>query len=390
MASCETPQDGNNSPLSLYKGKNGSRFVSQNRERRRKRREEKTFEENFMEDVIDNGIAPAINRAVTPSYGGSCFVVQPLEDTSEIDAMIVAAYNKDKSCSKVFTGNKGNTEYAGLPYAKTFAYSMIQDMCNPSSGRVGELLSKPPLGKRDALSLSHFKNGAVSESDPKNLASTYALMYALGQRESGGNFKQGRDVSAKNFSSITTEAGMFQVSANTLDPRDSEPENFLRGIFSSYVGQLAGSTASEKGELCLNSKMQGSKETKTLASENEIHNFFGEKGICESSIARVKSPKFKSTQVSACFRGLMKACPSFAIKYSAGVARLNRFHNGPLVTREEYKARGKKNEGDDKKYFKPYPVPACNGIFQSIITNKAKICSEEPAGLAEAAPPAAE
>jgi hypothetical protein len=371
LVSCETPtgaQSGNG-PL-RWTHKPGSGL-------HQRRKPRKSFDEKFQENVLNNGLASAVNGAVTVNYpGAEChkvgltYTVSEIKDSTEIDQMIETAFNSDNSCKRVFTGNKGNTSTAGLPYAKTFAYSMIQDMCNPEMAGIGKNLSMPSFGSKDILSLSHFNKGSTSKSDPKNLATTYALVYALGQRESDGDFKRGRDTSANNKSAATEEAGMFQVSANSLNLGKGKTEGFLKNIFRSFVGELSKSNSSKKGELCLTSKIQGTKETRSPATENDLQVLFTSSS-CKGAASIVKSSKYSSTKVASCFRKLTKSCPSFAIKYAAGVARVNRAHNGPLVTHSELRSRGLKSA----KYHKPYPKPACHSVFQSIISNKSKVCA---------------
>lgn len=371
LVSCETPQgSGGNSRLG-WSSKPGSGRVF------KPSRNEDQFDADFREDVLRNGLSPAVNRVMTPSYAGancgnngSDYEVQNLESSSEIDSMIASAYGSDKSCKTVFTGNKGNTTTAGLPYAKTFAYSMIQDMCNPGKADIGNKFSMPAFGSKDVLSLSHFNKGAVSTKDPKNLATTYALVYALGQRESDGDFKRGRDISGNNKSAATEEAGMFQVSANSLNLGKGKTSGFLKNIFRSFVSDLDKGSASQKGQVCLTAKIKGTKETRSPASESDLQRLFSS-GSCKNTAGIVKSSKYSSNKVSTCFRALTKSCPSFAIKYAAGVARVNRAHNGPLVTHSELRARGLKA----RKYHKPYPKPACHSVFQSILSNKSKICA---------------
>jgi hypothetical protein len=368
-SSCETPNAGqsSNGPL-VWSHKPGSGL--------HRRRPARNFDQRFQENVLNNGLASAVNGAVTPSYAGAdCFKagsdysVSEIEDSTEIDSMIESAFHSDSSCKKVFTGNKGNTTGAGLPYAKTFAYSMIQDLCNPEVAGIGKNLSSPSFGSKDALSLSHFNKGSVSKNDPKNLATTYSLMYSLGQREADGNFKEGRDLSGNNKSAETVEAGLFQVSANSLNLGSGKTKGFLKNIFRSFVGRLSTQSKSEKAALCLNSKLSGTKETRSPASSGDLQSLFTS-GSCKGSAGIVKASNYRSSRVATCFRKLTKACPSFAIKYAAGVARVNRAHNGPLVTHSELRRRGLKSA----KYHKPYPKPACHSVFQSIAANKSKIC----------------
>ncbi|MCO4756315.1 MAG: hypothetical protein KC478_17680, partial [Bacteriovoracaceae bacterium] len=156
LVSCEVPEGTSNRKLVRVGPPGKGRLVY--------RKRNNSFDEKFTADVFNRGLGPAVNDVVTPSYGGEmCYQVAlsvtEIQDSSEIDLLVNEAFEKDASCKKVFTGNAGNTEAAGLPYAKTFAYSMIQDMCNPKSANVGELLSKPSLGYKDAMSLSLFNKG---------------------------------------------------------------------------------------------------------------------------------------------------------------------------------------------------------------------------------------
>lgn len=375
LVSCETPQgvDYTDYKYTQFGTPDKGRTVKSERER------PKTFEDDFTERMMDEGLSSAVNGAVSANYGAAeCQKrapweeVEGLEDASKIDEMILTAFDSDPSCKKVFTGNKGNTTTAGLPYAKTFAYSMIQDMCNPSNADIGNTLSEPSLSSKDAMSLGLFNKGSKSSKSVDNLATTYALMFALGQREADGNFKEGRDMAANNKSAVTEEAGLFQVSANSLNLGTGKKKQFLRGIFKSFVDELSSKSSSEKGKLCLVDKVSKTKETRRPASANDLQTLFSS-GLCRNAKSNMKEISFSSSKVSGCFRNLTKSCPSFAIKYGAGVARINRHHNGPLITHTEFRKKGYKSS----KFYKPYVKPACHGVFRSIASNKEKICKKK-------------
>ncbi|MDC1174241.1 hypothetical protein OAT67_02525 [Bacteriovoracaceae bacterium] len=235
VSSCETPA-GFSAPSNKYRfiGPPGKGY----KVKRRSKPSEDTFEADFTRRTIEVGLSGAVNEAVTAKSGSTIchqialtsYTLAELKDNTEIDQMILDAYNGDNSCKTVYTGNSGNTTSAGGPYAKTLAYSMIQDMCNPESSNIGSMLSEPSLGSYDAMSLSLFNKGMKPEKSIDNLATTYALMYGLGQRESDGNLKEGRDTSANNKSAVTEEAGLFQVSANSLNlgQKKAKTKNFLR------------------------------------------------------------------------------------------------------------------------------------------------------------------
>ncbi|MBK27103.1 MAG: hypothetical protein CME70_24075 [Halobacteriovorax sp.] len=376
LTGCETPAGLSSTELKRIGPPGKGHLV------RRTKKSSDNFDQKFQKDILRRGLGPAVNDVVTPSYGQvPCnnlkinTKITTIESSKEIDDLIAKAYGTDRSCTTVYTGNGGLTESAGFKYAKTLAYSMIQDMCNPETNNVGNLLSEPSQGYKDAMSLSLFNKGMKSSKSLDNLSTSYALMYVLGQRESGGDFKRGRDISSTNTSAITKEAGPFQVSANSLNLYGKGKYKYhSRDLFRSYISQLSGKSKSERSELCLNDKLAGAKETKPYASSpDELHALFesGDKGRCRGVKAKTSKSTFKLTSsVAACFRDLNKLCPGFSVKYAAGVARINRKHNGPLYTKAENLKRFK----GSKKHFKPNPKPACHGIFRSLAANKAKIC----------------
>lgn len=373
---CETPEGFSRSEYKRIGPKGKGHLV---RRSKRKRQEPRSFEEKFWDRTMDDGLSVAVNNSVTPNYGeakchelGMAITTFQLQDAGEVDKLIQAAFSSDPSCKTVFTGNAGNTTSAGLPYAKTFAHSMIQDMCNPNKAQVGDILSGPSLGSKDAMSLSIFNTGMKKEKHLDNLATTYSLMYSLGQRESDGNLNEGRDMSANNKSMQTREAGLFQVSANSLNLYGKTPETkyFLKGIFKSFVDDLSSANKEGKEKICLNNKLVGTKETRSPASSDDVNTLFSS-GVCKTTKSHMKTVRYSSIKVAGCFQQLTKKCPAFAIKYGAGVARINRKHNGPLITHQELHGMGL----TEKRFKKPYLKPACHGVFKALVANKAKICS---------------
>jgi hypothetical protein len=285
-------------------------------------------------------------------------------DLVQLDKLIDASFAKEASCGKVFTGNAGNYTTAKLTYARTFAYSMVQDLCLADKpGSIPDIFQQPSMNKKDALSLEQFNKGSSDKKSQKNLIATYALAYVLGQRESGGNFSEGRDLSASNSEATTEEAGLIQVSANSLNLKGTKLEAvyFLRSVFQKFVTTLSDMKQADKTKLCLSDKLTGDNESRYFdVTGKRLHELF-ESGDCNDLSETVRNLQFKITDtVAGCFRNLNKECPSFAIKYGAGVSRIRRDHNGPLILHEEFK------KDIDPKYLKPYLVPSCHEVFQTV------------------------
>ena len=297
------------------------------------------------------------------------------KDLTDFDRLIEESFVTDESCSKVFTGNAGNYATAGLPYARTFAYSMLQDLCSEDvPGSILNIFQQPSMNSKDVLSLSEFNKGSSTSKSLDNLATTYAISYSLGQRESNGNFSEGRDLSATNTSALTEEAGLVQVSANSLNLEGTQTDSvyFLRHVFQYFIKSLANTTKADKVHLCLADKLIDDTESKIFDTEGDsLHKLF-ESEECKDVENNVSDLHFSvSNKVSGCFRRLNKECPSFAIKYGAAVSRINRKHNGPLILHKEFK------KGTKKKFFKPYLVPSCHELFQGIAKlDLAKECAK--------------
>jgi hypothetical protein len=286
------------------------------------------------------------------------------------EALIKASFEKDKSCRKVFTGNKGNFSYPAISYARVFAHSFLQDLCGDESALVS-LLTSPSMGEKDALSLPLFNKGATRDKSQSNLITTYALIYALGRRESSGNFYQGRDLTASNTEALTEEAGFVQVSANSLYLKGStkDAKNFLMEFFQYYLLLLSQKEKTELAQTCLSNTLGPESETRNFDSSGlKLHLLF-HYGECQGLAQRIKEKKWVIDEKAAgCFRRLTKECPGFAIKYGAAIARIRRDHNGPLILHEEF------SKNVDPKYLKPYLEPACHELFRVFASKKKQLC----------------
>jgi len=294
---------------------------------------------------------------------------------ANLDLIIETQFMNEKTCQSVFTGNKGNYASAKPSYGKVVAYSLLQDLCGiDSPGSVLDLFQQPSLGNKDALSLSQFNYGSSKVKSTDNLMATYALMYSLGQRESNGNFNEGRDLTASNTGALTEEAGLFQISANSLNLKSKKDQYrlFLRKLFQDYLKTLSRMNESHQAKFCLLNVLGEDHESKSYDTSGKRLNTLLEKGSCSRIKSSLKDINFTlDDEMAACFRDLTKTCPSFALKYGGGVARIRRDHNGPLILHEEF------GEAVDPKYLKPYLEPACHNLFKAIIKDRKKLCKSE-------------
>ncbi len=311
----------------------------------------------------------------------------PPQEQKTLEDIIAHSYKNDPSCRTVFTGNgkkhwsdEKKSETPDISYAKVMAYSMAQDMCEQNE--LSKVFEKR-YGKNDALSSELF--GELKDGTKKSVndhASTYALMYALGQRESSGNFNQPRDPSRSNLG-ITEEAGLTQTSANSLNLK-SEPreiDGLMKRVFRNYVTKLSSmKNQQERASFCLSDKLAGNKQTKeiTISGVNRftskkidydtqgsaLQELFSTKESSCASIAEEIQGDFivhnKKLKMINCFKDLHKFCPGFSIKYGAAVARTQKNHHGPL----------KENQS------KPAPRPSCHMLFNAIATGRDEICKE--------------
>ncbi len=118
----------------------------------------------------------------------------------------------------------------------------------------------------------------------------FVLLTGLGMRESSGKYCEGRDTSANNTGADTAEAGLFQVSHNSIGA------HFLLGaLFDQYKGST------------------------------DFRDIFEEGVTCGSD-----SWKNWGTGEGNDFQDLTKKCPAFAVEYAALALRKIRRHWGPI------------------------------------------------------------
>jgi hypothetical protein len=149
-------------------------------------------------------------------------------------------------------------------------------------------------GSVDALAwyAAEFTDLGMDNANPgiDVLRHLFVLLTGLGMRESSGRHCEGRDASATNTSAETAEAGLFQVSHNSIGA------HFLLGaLFDQYKGST------------------------------DFQDIFSDGVTCGAA-----SWKNWGTGDGADFQALTKACPAFAVEYAALGLRKIRTHWGPI------------------------------------------------------------
>lgn len=122
------------------------------------------------------------------------------------------------------------------------------------------------------------------------LRHVFVLLTGLGMRESSGRHCEGRDTSAGNTGADTAEAGLFQVSHNSVSA------HFLLGaLFDQYKGST------------------------------DFQDIFKDGVTCNSA-----SWTNWGSGEGRDFQELTKVCPAFAVEYAALLLRKRRKHWGPI------------------------------------------------------------
>ena len=164
---------------------------------------------------------------------------------------------------------------------------------------------------RDALAWYEDIFAETGMSNAKDGADTlrhlFVLLTGLGMRESSGKYCTGRDTSAENRGSDTTEAGLFQMSfnANRVSP-------LLPLLFAQY-----------------------------LRDPSDFLDVFKEGATCNAS----DSENF-GTGDGREFQRLCKACPAFAAEYAAVALRHVRKHWDPSAESRRRSGRSATNSSN--------------------------------------------
>jgi hypothetical protein len=153
--------------------------------------------------------------------------------------------------------------------------------------------------ERDALAwyASIFKAAGMDNSvrGVNTLRHLFVLLTGLGMRESSGRYCEGRDMSARNVTSDTAEAGLFQVSFNAKSASAHMPK-----IFAAYK-----------------------------ADPDGFVDVFKEGVRCtKAGLANYGSGDGKD------FQALCKSCPAFAAEFAAVGLRHIRKHWGPIIRKQ--------------------------------------------------------
>jgi hypothetical protein len=138
----------------------------------------------------------------------------------------------------------------------------------------------------------------------------FVLLTGLGMRESSGKHCEGRDTSANNTGADTAEAGLFQVSHNSI-----RAHFLLAALFDQYKGSTDFDDIFRDGVTC----------------GSDAWNNWG-------------------TGDGRDFQALTKSCPAFAVEYAALGLRKIRTHWGPIAHKTAELR------------------PECDELFQSVST----------------------
>src|SRR5713226_6950660 len=146
----------------------------------------------------------------------------------------------------------------------------------------------------DALTwyAAEFNQLGMDNSSPgvDVLRHLFVLLTGLGMRESSGKHCEGRDTSANNTGADTAEAGLFQVSFNSIGAHF-----LLAALFDQYKGSTDFRDIFEEGVTCDKASWQN-----------------------------------WGTGAGNDFQDLTKSCPAFAVEYAALSLRKNRRWSGAI------------------------------------------------------------
>jgi hypothetical protein len=209
-------------------------------------------------------------------------------------ALNIAALADDSDIAKYSWNDRG---VAPKGYTRGMAVMFGRVYCKMNAGRdAASEMAMADSGDDsvDALAwyASEFNDLGMDNSTAgvDVLRHLFVLLTGLGMRESSGRHCEGRDASASNTSAETAEAGLFQVSHNSIGA------HFLLGaLFDQYNGST------------------------------DFQDIFKDGVTCGSA-----SWQNWGTGAGRDFQALTKACPAFAVEYAALALRKIRKHWGPI------------------------------------------------------------
>lgn len=193
-----------------------------------------------------------------------------------------------------------NRGRAPIGYIQGMAVAFAE-ACEDLAGgdQVADAIAAPLLADdgRDALDwygqiLADAQLALAGPAD--RLTAVFAILLGLGMRESSGKHCEGRDMSAENVTAETAEAGLFQVSYNSIGAHP-----ILQRLFGRYQGS------------------------------DELLSTFDDGVHCSA-------PSWKDwgEGPGVAFQALTKSCPKFAVLYAALLLRHQRSHWGPINRKE--------------------------------------------------------
>lgn len=175
--------------------------------------------------------------------------------------------------------------------------------CKVKEGKDGDLYSAILTSSAGSNSRKdtfvHNRYQQSLQGDP--LVQNYSLLLSLGMLESSGMYNEGIDRSASNTNGITTEAGLFQVSYNSVNA-SQVPKRIYDELMTKY-GRGQDGVACMTGIFKMDQRL--SKNTKSFGSGAALE-----------------------------FQNAMKSCPAMAAEYMSILLRRDVNHNGPLKREE--------------------------------------------------------
>lgn len=189
-------------------------------------------------------------------------------------------------------------------YYQGVILSFARSVCRPNDDIKQSMLKGSINREKDVL--YYFKNSGnvktyadLSLPDEKHLKSIYAILLPHGLMESGGDFREGVDISnASSFKSNTAEAGLFQTSYN------------VRGFMS---------PAAVRGVEKLEDQYK-------LAGPNSCM-----LDVFSEGLPAKQSHGVVGSGAGAAFQKQLRSCPALAVEHAAITIRHNMRHYGPLI-----------------------------------------------------------
>lgn len=203
---------------------------------------------------------------------------------------------------------------APVGYIKGMALMYAKSFCESRAGGPAVDVMRRPLLRNGEDALVRYQgdlaaHGVDTGSEAERLRAIYTLAIGLGMRESSGNTTEGRDVTARNPTAASAEAGLFQTSFDSFNR-------------SPALSRLNDQYRANTGGCLLDTFKEG--------------------------IPRVVTRPVFGTGPGADYQRFTRECPAFATEYAMVMLRVNRTHFGPI----------KRHEAE---YFQP-----CNDMLRQV------------------------